>query len=201
MKKIIDLIISYKFYIFILLFYEFLYVIFGYKGNGVNIRNNDKTTDTIPCPYLFLAKMLKDIKDFKINSFTDIGCGNGRVIFFFKKHFDANYYGYELFEDAYKQCLKIFADDSKVKINNEDFFKSKQKTIISDCYFINDPIKNEELHADLFGNMVENHIISGKKVYYISVNLSSQKSKIFKNCIMLNSFKVGSRGYQIFSTK
>ena len=60
MKKIIDLIISYKFYIFILLFYEFLYVIFGYKGNGVNIRNNDKTTDTIPCPYLFLdAKRYK----------------------------------------------------------------------------------------------------------------------------------------------
>ena len=66
---------------------------FGYKGNGVNIRNNDKTTDTIPCPYLFLVKILKDIKDFKLILLliSDVATGN-----IFQKYFDANYYGYEL---------------------------------------------------------------------------------------------------------
>ena len=45
MKKIIDLIVSYKFYIIYILFYELIYVILGYKGNNFITRNNNKSTD------------------------------------------------------------------------------------------------------------------------------------------------------------
>ena len=72
MRKLVDLIYSYKYYLLIVLLYEFLYILLGYKGNKINIRNSEKSTDTIPCPYYFLTKIFKVIKKLKIASFTDI---------------------------------------------------------------------------------------------------------------------------------
>ena len=57
MRKLVDLIYSYKYYLLIVLLYEFLYILLGYKGNKINIRNSEKSTDTIPCPYYFLSKI------------------------------------------------------------------------------------------------------------------------------------------------
>ncbi len=201
MKKIIDLIISYKFHLLILFFYEFLHILLGYKGNNINIRNNNKTTDTIPCPYFFLNKILKNIKALDIKSLTDIGCGNGRVIYFFKKHININYFGFEIHDDAFKRSSEIFINDPKVSINKEDFFQVSHKIEVSDCYFINDPIKEIDLHTDLFGKMVENHQSLNKKIYYIIVNLNIDKTKIFKKCILLKSYSIGERGYKIYCTK
>ena len=47
MRKLVDLIYSYKYYLLIVLLYEFLYILLGYKGNKINIRNSEKSTDTI----------------------------------------------------------------------------------------------------------------------------------------------------------
>ena len=72
MKKIIDLIISYKLSIFIIIFYEILYIILGYKGNSFNIRKNLQSTDTIPCSYYFLHKIYDIIKKENIKSLIDL---------------------------------------------------------------------------------------------------------------------------------
>ena len=73
MKKIMDLIVSYKFFIIHILFYELIYVILGYKGNSFITRNNDKSTDTIPCSYYFLTKIYNVIKNEQIKSLIDFG--------------------------------------------------------------------------------------------------------------------------------
>ena len=48
MKKFIDLIYSYRSHLIKVFLYEALYILLGYKGNNINIRNNEKSTDTIP---------------------------------------------------------------------------------------------------------------------------------------------------------
>ena len=57
---------------------------------------------------MFFKKFGDQIKDRNIRSFIDLGCGNGRVLYFFNKKLKINYVGVELFRNSYDNCLKIF---------------------------------------------------------------------------------------------
>ena len=197
MKKIIDLIISYKFFLPIVIFYEFIFVLLGYRGNNIIIRNNEICTDTIPCPYYFLCKIHKNIKSYKIKSFTDIGCGDGRVIDFFSKKTPIKLIGYELFKDSFISCKNKFKNNKNISIYNSNFFNSFDKLALSDCYFINDPVKDTNLHNDLFSNFLKT-FTSLNPVYFILVNVSTDKRQIFNNLDLLIEYRVGTRGFYIY---
>ena len=54
----------------------------------------------------------------KIKSFLDLGCGNGRVIYFFNKYFKIKYYGIEFFEKPYNFTKILFSNNENIQIKN-----------------------------------------------------------------------------------
>ena len=117
MKKIFELINSYKLVLIKILFYEISYILLGYKGNKFIIRNDINSTDTIPCSYFFLSIIYKKIKNENITSLVDLGCGNGRALYYFNKKLKIDYSGVELFKNSYDNCIKIFQNFSNIKRN------------------------------------------------------------------------------------
>ena len=81
-KNIIATTKKYKFSIHKILFYEIFFILRGFKGNKIGFDVNDEFSANIPCPYYFLIKIKKFLDKKQIKSFIDLGCGNGRVIFF-----------------------------------------------------------------------------------------------------------------------
>ena len=201
MKKIFDLIISYKFVLIKIIYYEILYIFSGYKGNFFSIRNNVDSTDTIPCSYYFLSIIYKKIKDRNIRSFIDLGCGNGRVLYFFNKKLKINYVGVELFRNSYDNCLKIFKNSSNINIINKNFFDLNFKETNLDCYFLNDPLKRVEDHNKLIRSIISTQAEINKKALFILVNLTDGKYDIFRSCKLLYDYKINSRNIRIYSTQ
>ena len=70
----------------------------------MNILDNDKHNDNIPCPYFFLHKIKKFFINEKINSLIDLGCGGGRSLYFFNRCKKINYYGIENNINIYNSC-------------------------------------------------------------------------------------------------
>jgi len=201
MKKFIDLIISYKFFLFKIFWYEFIYILLGYKGNSINLRKNEIATDTIPCPYLFLTKISPQLEKENITSFIDLGCGNGRVIYFFNKKINIQYTGVELFQDSYSLTQKSFKKSNNIKIINQNFFDLDYKSINSDCYFINDPLRFDSDHNKLINLIFTAHRELNTNTIFVLVNLSESKLRVFSNLYLLDNFKIGSRGYHIYKLK
>ena len=197
MKKIFDLIISYKFSIIYILFYEFIFIILGYKGNSFVVRKNNKATDTIPCSYYFLVKIYNVIKHENINSFIDLGCGNGRVIYFLNKKLKINYTGVELFNNSYEYCSKIFKMLPNIKLLNKNFFDLDYNNLQYDCYFLNDPLHNLEDHNKLIKKIISSFKPS-KKALFITVNLTEGKDDVFKSMELLYSLIIYSRSIKIY---
>ena len=197
MYRILDLIISYRYSLIKVLLFEIFYIILGYKGNKFINRNRSLTTDTIPCPYLFLYKIVKDISKLNIKSITDIGCGNGRAINFFNKKLDLKLYGYEIFSDSFDFCIKFFKNNKNIKIYNTNFFNLDHVKGEIDCYFINDPIKDLHAHHKLFGKLLNSLNSRRKIVYFILVNMTPNKLETFKNLSLISSYRAGKKGYHI----
>ena len=61
-KNLLRIVVSYKFHLITIIFFELLYLIKGYKGNRFNFRKNEFLADNIPCPYYFLLKIKKFLK-------------------------------------------------------------------------------------------------------------------------------------------
>ncbi len=196
MKKFIDLIISYKFSLIYILFYELIHILLGYKGNSFNIRNDLQSTDNIPCPYYFLHKIYDIIKKENIKSFVDLGCGNGRVLYFFNKKMKIDYLGVELFEDAFNSCLKIFKNNHNVKLIKKSFFDLDFKNTY-DCYFLNDPLKEVGEHNRLVTTIISS-LGQSQKPLFVTVNLTEGKSEVFASMNLLYSLKISSRSINIY---
>jgi len=201
MKKILDLINSYGFFVIKIFLYEFFFILLGYKGNNFVIRNNKFSTDTIPSPYFFLHEIYTVIKKKNVRSLIDLGCGNGRVINFFNRKLKINYTGVELFTDSFFSCQKMFKKYKKVKIINQNFFDIKIRNLKYDCYFINDPTKNLRDHNLLIKNLFLAQRYSKKPFYFILVNLTEKKIKIFNKFYLIKFRKIYNRGYYIYSSQ
>jgi len=200
MKKFLDLLISYGFFVIPLFIYELLYILLGYKGNSFTVRSNKNLTDTIPCPYFFLSKIYGIIKKKNIKSMLDLGCGNGRVIDFFNKKKKIKFIGIEFFKDASDICEKRFKNDKNINIINKDFFSYDFHKGGHDCYFINDPLKSTSMHNKLIFKIISAHKKSIRPYYLVFVNVKKTKLKIISDFILLSSFKIGSRGFFIYSS-
>ena len=107
-KSLFNILSSYGYWLPQILFFEIYYLLKGYKRNSVKVLNNDRFTDNIPCPYFFLHKLKKFFLNTDIKSFVDLGCGDGRLIFFFNKQLKINSYGIEYDPTVYGNCRKLF---------------------------------------------------------------------------------------------
>ena len=198
MSRIVDLIISYRYSLIKILLFEIFYIILGYKGNKFINRNSKLATDTIPCPYFFLHKIVNEIKSLNIKSITDIGCGNGRVINFLNKKLHLQLNGYEIFLDSFNFCSKYFKNYKNIKIHNVNFFYGNHLKGQVDCYFINDPIKDNTVHNKCFKKLLNAVKSKGKIVHFILVNMSPKKLEIFKELSFVSSYCIGNRGFYIY---
>ena len=144
LKNLFKIISSYKFSLITIVFFELLYLIKGYKGNRFDFMSNN-----IPCPYYFLYKIKKTLKNNNFYRFLDLGCGSGRVINFFNKNFyNRNFIGIEYFSDQYEYCKKSFQNQKNIKIIQADFTRSDFFQYDADCYFLNNPfVSNTEYFA------------------------------------------------------
>ena len=144
LKNLFRIISSYKFSLITIVFFEILYLIKGYKGNRFDFILNN-----IPCPYYFLFKINKTLKNTNFYRFLDLGCGSGRVINFFNKNLsNKKFIGIEYFSSQYEYCKNIFQNKKNIKIIQADFTKSDFFQYDADCYFFNNPfISNTKYFA------------------------------------------------------
>jgi SAM-dependent methyltransferase len=198
MKKIYDIISAYGFFLFKLLFYEAVYIFMGYRGNKFNIRNDKKVTDNIPCSYLFLSQIVNYFKKNKINSFVDLGCGNGRAIDFFNKKLNIKCFGIELYQENFKECENLFKNDANVTILNKNFFTFDFNQNKFDCYFMNDPLQTKEDSNKLIEMIMLSRKNDSQPFYFVLSNFNKSKREYFAKFELVKSFEVGNRGYWIF---
>ena len=201
-KNIIAIAKKYKFSIHKILFYEIFFVLRGFKGNKIDFNINDELSSNIPCPYYFLIKIKKFFDNKQIKSFIDLGCGNGRVIFFLNKYFKIKYYGVEFFKTPYNYCKTIFSGEQNIQIENDDFRNLNFLNKDIDCFFFNEPLKNKkdfELVINSICKKFEKD--THKKYYIILINLHEDYHNLFSNLNLLNFEKINTRGYYIYSNK
>ena len=75
--------------------------------------------DNIPCPYYFLFRINKTIKELSFLNFIDLGYGSGRIIEFFNKNFpNKHLIGIEYHKSQYEYCSKIFVNNNKILVND-----------------------------------------------------------------------------------
>ena len=199
LKNLFRITVDYKLFIIVIIFFEFFYLIKGYRGNKFNFSNNKLMNDNIPCPYYFLYKIKKTLQNYKFNKFIDLGCGSGRVIDFFNKNFpNKTLLGIEYFDQQYKYSKRIFKKNNNISIIQNDFTKIDLSLHDADCYFFNDPLA-ESLN---FITFVEKIIKSSlkKKIFFIFVNYDKKIINNLKNLEHIENYYLNNtNGYSIYS--
>lgn len=197
-KNLIRMINSYRFSIITIIFFEILYLFKGYRVNKINFSKNDLMTDNIPCPYYFLFKIKKALKNRQFYNFLDLGCGSGRVIDFFNKNFpNKNLTGIEYFNTQFEHCIKIFQGKKNIKIIQADFTKSDFFQYNADCYFFNEPFKKDLEFTKCVEKIVN---FSPKRKFFLLIFVNYNKKIIdeLKNIRCIESFYINNiKGYSI----
>ncbi len=183
------------------MFFETIYLLIGFKGNKINFSKNKMMSDNIPCPYFFLIKIKKALEPLSFKKFIDLGCGSGRVINFFNESFqNKSFVGIEYFSEQYNYCKKNFINNSNIEIFQSDFTKGDFLKYDADCYFLNNPWKNE---IESFNFIVRTtKLLSKKNILIILVNYSKKivekLNKELKNSQYIGSYYVNYiKGYYI----
>ena len=171
----------------------------GYKGNQFNISKNPRMTANIPCPYYFLARIQKKLKENDFNVFIDLGCGSGRAIDFFNKKFkNKKFFGIDYFEKYCNLCKKIFKKSNNVKIIQSDFTKLNLSDFEGDCFFFNDPILNESESIAFIKKIVASKA-SKKSILLIFVNCNKNLFNSFNKAKCVDSYYINNiKGYSIY---
>ena len=199
LKNLFRIINAYKFSLITIIFFELIYLIKGYKGNRFNFSNNDSMTDNFPCPYYFLFKIKKTLKNTNFRNFIDLGCGYGRTIDFYNKNFsNKNFLGIEYFTNQYKYCKKIFHKQKNIEIVQADFTKLNFLKYNPDCYFINHPFKKGMEFIKFIEKLISFSI--KKNCLFIFVNCNKETIEELKNIQCIESFYINKiQGYSICS--
>ena len=198
-RNILRIFKSYKFYLIQIIFFEIIYVIRGYKGNTFNFSNNSIMADNIPCPYYFLFKIEKIIKQYNFHTFIDLGCGSGRVIDFFKNKFpEKKFVGIEYFASQYEYCKKIFENKININIKKEDFTNLNFIKTNANCYFFNNPFKNDSDVIPLIKKIIDKQIIK-ENILFIFVNFNKEiVEKIDKIKCIKNYYINNNKGFSVY---
>ena len=200
-KNIIRILISYRFSLIKIIFFEIIYIVKGNKGNKLNFSKNNIMTDNIPCPYYFLYKIEKFLKNRNFNIFMDLGCGSGRVIDFFNKNFKSkNFIGIEYFEKQFSYCKKEFSKYENIKLIKDDFTKFDFLKYKADCFFINDPIIEESTFVNVLKKIINSND-SNSNILFIFVNCNNSVIKTIKHIQCIETYSINDRkGYSIYCT-
>ena len=194
-KTIVNIILKYKAKIFIVLIFEIIYIfLLRYKGNSLKLLHSKLFTDNIPTPYLFLSKISKFFKNKEIKQMIDVGCGSGRVLYFFsRKNPNIKIDGYELNKCIFADTLKLKNNNKNIKIYNKNVLNEKLKKNY-DIFFLADPFKKVSDYNKFFNNILKNK----KKIYIVIVN-NSKFIISLKKLRILNYYKSNKSGYKIYS--
>ena len=198
-KNLYRIIKDHKFFLFIIIIYELIYFLKGYKGFAFNFSTNNKMSDNIPCPFYFLNKIKKKLKKEKFKKFMDLGCGSGRIIDFFNKNFTDNkfFLGVEYFDKQYEVCKKNFINQDNIKIIKSDFNNSSIFENDFDCCFLNAPFKKNEDFLK-FMSLMQNYSFN-KRILIITVNIDKNVVEKIDNIEFIENFFIGNnKGYSIF---
>jgi len=201
-KNIIRIIKIYKLALIKIIYYELLYLLRGYKGNKFNLINNKLIADNIPCPYYFLIRIEKTLKNLNFQTFLDLGCGYGRVLNFFNKRLkNKNFIGIDYFIEPIINCKKIFTDFHNIKLIQQDIIKIDFLQYEADCYFLNEPIKDNMIFTEVIKKIVDTQSIN-KKIFFIFVNCNIDVIKSLRNIEFIENYYLGkNKGYSICSIR
>ena len=188
-KNLLRILKSYRFHLINIILFEFKYWVKGFRGNKFDIYNHDIMSDNIPCPYYFLHKIKKKLNSLSFDVFIDLGCGSGRVIDFFNKTLSKKvFYGVEFYEKQYNYCKKLFKNDNNIEIINDDFFNLDILKLNADCFFLNHPIRSEELLGKIVSKILA--FADKKKIYIIFVNCNKSTLDKFKKLYCIEEFYI-----------
>ena len=190
---------DYKLYIFVIIFFEIYFYLKNYKGFKINFSSNTKMADNIPCPFFFLFKIKKKLETYKFSSFIDLGCGSGRIIYFFNKSFKIKkIFGIEYFETQYSYCKNIFKQDKNIKIKKTDFSKFTFSKNSFDIYFLSAPFKKSNDFISFMNKLIK--IKGNKKKIIVVINYDIQVIKRVKKLKFIETFYLSKeKGYSICS--
>ena len=197
LKVFVGILINYHIYsIPILIFEIFFYIKYPNKYNKFKYSSNNILSDSIPCPFYFLKKIEKFLKNKKIQHILDLGSGYGKALFFFGKVKKFKIDGIELDKKIYIESLSLKNNNINVYNKNIlqfDFFNKKYELFI-----INDPLKKFSDSKKLINKILR----IKKKKYLVLINLSKEKSNyIKKNLKVLNKLEISLKRNIYFCTK
>ena len=198
-KNFLEILSNYKFNLIKIIFYEFLYILRGYNGNKFISSKNDRMTHNFPCPYFFLIKIEKALKQENFNIFMDLGCGSGRVINFFNKKFlNKKYIGVEYFTEYSNYCKNVFKKNNNIEIIQSDFTKINLEHFKVDCFFFNSPMSNERESLN-FLKKVKSSIKPNKHIILIFINYNTKLLEFLSGDKCLDSYYMNqTKGYSIY---
>jgi SAM-dependent methyltransferase len=198
LKNLFRIIFNYKLFTILIVYFEFIYLIKGYKGNKFNFSDNALMTDNIPCPYYFLYRIKKTLQNYNFNKFIDLGCGSGRVIDFFNKNFpNKNLLGVEYFDEQFIYSEKIFKKNSNINIIKSDFTKIDLLLLDADCYFLNDPFSKSADFISFIEKIVK--LSLKKKTLFVFVNCDKKIISNLKNLQYIENYYLNEKkGYSIY---
>ena len=191
---------DYKFSVFIIFFYEFYYVLRGFKGNDFNFSQNTLMSDDIPTPYYFLKKIKNKIKFLKFKRFIDVGCGSGRVLFYMSNFFSKKKYfiGVEYYKNQFLYAKNLFRNKNNINVFHKDFTKNNFNYNDLDCFFFNNPFKKEKKFILFINNFIAK-IKKKKKILFIFVNFTYPCLKKIKKIKLISTLYVSrNKGFAIY---
>jgi hypothetical protein len=193
LKIIFKIIKDYKFSIILILNYEIIYFLKGYKGFNFMFSKNKKMTDTIPCPFYFLHCIKNNINLSHIDGFIDFGSGYGRIVNFFHLNFIfKKILGIESEYLPYFNCVNYFGNNPKVEFLNKNFndfdiFKYyKTKDLKGLCLFFSAPFSNQK---DLINYINKISNLTIKNLIIVIVNYK------YDDIVRINKVKILNRYY------
>ncbi len=198
LRNLFRIIQSYKFSIFVIIFFEILYILKGYKGNNFKLTTNEKMSDNIPCPYYFLLKIYKVLKKNNFNKFLDLGSGSGRTIDFFSKNFlNKEFVGIEYSSEECESSKKLFKKNNNIKIIQSDFTKIDFFNLNADCFFLNNPFRSDEETFNFLNKIVNS--LQKKNILFIFVNYNRDIVQSVKRIQCIDSYYISeTKGYSIY---
>jgi len=157
--------------LFKVIFYEIFY---RYKYSKSN--HFYRELNQVPAAYYFIYKISKFVKEKKIMSIVDLGCGSGRLTNFLSDKTEAKIYGYEIDDETYEVAKPNKNHD--VEIFKKDIKDIDFKFLEVECFIVNDPMGLSD-QIDGFKRLINNIHDSkknkSKKYYIIGINLDADE--------------------------
>ena len=137
---------------------------------------------------IFFLKTNKETNNIlNTSELLDIGCGNGKVLFYFKKFF-SKVHGVEVNIEVFYDLTKNFSkNDTKINLINSDFFNMKIPEGVNFFYMFS-PFREFSLNENLINILIKFSHEQNKKIYFIMVRGSHYKKML--DLIINKNFKL-----------